>query len=55
MAGGWRNRHYEELHTLYSSPNIIVIIKSWRIRLAEYVESMRRKFSYRESQKERDH
>jgi hypothetical protein len=27
VAGGWRQMHNEELHNLYSSPNIIRIIK----------------------------
>jgi hypothetical protein len=29
---GWRKRHNEELHDLYSSPSIIRIVKSRRIR-----------------------
>jgi hypothetical protein len=28
VAGGWRRLHNEELHNLYSSPNIIKVIKS---------------------------
>jgi hypothetical protein len=28
VAGGWRRPHNEELHNLYTSPNIIRIIKS---------------------------
>jgi hypothetical protein len=28
VTGGWRKLHNEELHNLYSSPNIIRIIKS---------------------------
>jgi hypothetical protein len=31
---GWRKLHNEELHNLYSSPNIIRMIKSRRIRWA---------------------
>jgi hypothetical protein len=27
MTGGWRKLHNEELHNLYSSPNIIRVIK----------------------------
>jgi hypothetical protein len=34
---GWRKPHNEENHNLYSSPNIIRIIKSRRMRLAGYV------------------
>jgi hypothetical protein len=37
VAGGWRRLHNEELHNLYSSPNIITMIKSRRIRRAEHV------------------
>jgi hypothetical protein len=29
---GWRELHNEELCNLYSSPNIIRIIKLWRMR-----------------------
>jgi hypothetical protein len=28
VKGGWRKLHNEELHNLYSSPNIIRMIKS---------------------------
>jgi hypothetical protein len=31
MAGGWRKLHNEELHKLYSSYNIIRMIKSLEI------------------------
>jgi hypothetical protein len=30
MTGGWRKLHNEELHNLYSPPNIIRMIKSRR-------------------------
>jgi hypothetical protein len=36
VTGGWRKLHNEELHKLYSSPSIIRMIKSRRIRLVEY-------------------
>jgi hypothetical protein len=34
VTGGWRKLHNEELHNLYSSPSIIRIIKSRRMRWA---------------------
>jgi hypothetical protein len=37
VMGGWRKLHNEELHNLYSSPNIITIIKSRRMRWAGHV------------------
>jgi hypothetical protein len=37
----WRKLHNEELHKLYSSPNIIRMIKSRRIRWARHVARMR--------------
>jgi hypothetical protein len=36
----WRKLHNEELHNLYSSPNIIRMIKSRRMRWAEHVARM---------------
>jgi hypothetical protein len=35
--GSWRTMHNDELHSLYSSPNIVTIIKSMRIRWAGHV------------------
>jgi hypothetical protein len=40
VTGGWRKLHNEELHDLYSSPCIIRIIKSRRIRWAGHVARM---------------
>jgi hypothetical protein len=41
VAGGWRRLHNEELHNLYVSPNIIMVIKPRRIRWARHVGRMR--------------
>jgi hypothetical protein len=38
VTGGWRKLHNKELHNLYSSPSIIRIIKSRRMRWAGHVE-----------------
>jgi hypothetical protein len=35
--GGWRKLHNEELRDLYSSPSIIRIIKSMRMKWTEHV------------------
>jgi hypothetical protein len=43
VIGGWRKLHNELLHNLYSSPSIIRIIKSRRMRLAGHVARMRAK------------
>jgi hypothetical protein len=40
VTGEWRRLHNEELYALYSSPNIIRVIKLRRLRLAEHVASM---------------
>jgi hypothetical protein len=40
VTGGWRKMHNEELHNLYSSPSIIRIIKSRRMRWAGHVARM---------------
>jgi hypothetical protein len=32
VAGVWKKLHNEELHNLYSSPNIVRVIKSRRIK-----------------------
>jgi hypothetical protein len=37
VTGEWRKLHNEELHILYSSPNIIRQIKSRRLRWAGHV------------------
>jgi hypothetical protein len=38
--GSWRKLHNDELHSLYSSPNIVRVIKSRRIRWAGHVAHM---------------
>jgi hypothetical protein len=40
VTGEWRKLHNEELHNLYSSPDIISQIKSRRMRWAGHVASM---------------
>jgi hypothetical protein len=40
VTGDWRKLYIEELHKLYSSPNIIRMIKSRWIRRAGYVARM---------------
>jgi hypothetical protein len=40
VPGGWKKLYNEELHNLYSSPSIIRIIKSRRMRLAGHVARM---------------
>jgi hypothetical protein len=38
--GSWRKLHNDELHSLYSSPNIVRVIKSRRMRWVEHVARM---------------
>jgi hypothetical protein len=40
VTGEWRRRHNKELYALYSSPNIIRVIKSRRLRWAGHVAHM---------------
>jgi hypothetical protein len=40
VTGDWKKLHNEDLHNLYSSPNIIRMIKSRRMRWAEHVARM---------------
>jgi hypothetical protein len=39
-GGWWRKLHNDELHSLYSSPNIVRVIKSRRMRWEEHVACM---------------
>jgi hypothetical protein len=38
--GSWRKLHNDELHSLYSSPNIVRVIKSRRMMWARHVARM---------------
>jgi hypothetical protein len=40
VTGGWRKSHSEELRNFYSSPHVIKMIKSKRMRLVDYVACM---------------
>jgi hypothetical protein len=40
VTGGWRKRHNQELHDLYSSTSIIRVIMSRRKRLVRHVTRM---------------
>jgi hypothetical protein len=42
VTGEWRKQHNEELNDLYSSPNIVRVIKSRRMRWARHVARMGR-------------
>jgi hypothetical protein len=59
VTGGRRNLQNEELHNLYSSPSIIRMFKSRRMRRAGHVAGVGRRGMHMgcwwESQTERDH
>jgi hypothetical protein len=38
--GSWRKLQYDELHSLYASPNIVRVIKSRRLRCVGHVACM---------------
>jgi hypothetical protein len=40
VRGEWRKLHNKELHALYSSPNIIRVIKSIRLKRIGHVARM---------------
>jgi hypothetical protein len=58
VTGGWRKLHNEELHNLYSSPSIIRMVKSRRMRWAGHVARIGRRGMHIgywwESQEERE-
>jgi hypothetical protein len=47
VTEGWRKLHNEELHSLYSSPSIIRMIKSRRMIWAGHVARMEKMNAYR--------
>jgi len=59
VRGEWKKLHNEELNDLYSSPNIVRVIKSRRMRWAGHVARMERGEAYTGfwwgNVKERDH
>jgi hypothetical protein len=59
VAGDWWKLHNEEIHKLYSSPNIIRMFKSRRMRWSGHVARIGRRGLHVGywwgSQKERDH
>jgi hypothetical protein len=59
ITGGWKQLYNKELHNLHSSPNIIRVIKSMKMRWEGRVASVGEKRDLFRvlvvSQKERDH
>jgi hypothetical protein len=58
VTGRWRKLRNEELHNLYSSPSIIRIIKSKKMRWVGHVARMREKknaYWHWWGQREREH
>jgi hypothetical protein len=45
VTGEWRKLHNRELHDLYSSPNVIRITRSRRMRFAGHVARMGEKMN----------
>jgi hypothetical protein len=60
VKGEWRKLHYEELSDLYSSPNIVRVIKSRRMGWAEHIARLQARKSVQHgfwwgNLRERDH
>jgi len=56
VTGEWRKLHNEKLNNLYSSPNIVRVIKSRRMRWAGHVARLGEgRGVYRENLREGDH
>jgi hypothetical protein len=47
VTGGGRKLHNQELHNLYSSPRVVRVIKSRRMRWAGQVARMEKRYAYR--------
>jgi hypothetical protein len=43
VTAGWRKLHNEEIHNLYSSPSVIRMMKSKRMRLTWHVARIEEK------------
>jgi hypothetical protein len=46
VTGVWRKLHNEEFHYLYSSPTIVQVIKSRRMKWAEHIARLGREEAY---------
>jgi hypothetical protein len=47
VTGEWRRLHYKYVYVLYSSPNIIRVIKSRRLRWTAYVARLEKVEAYK--------
>jgi hypothetical protein len=46
VTGAWRRLHNEKLHDVYSSPNIVQVIKSRRVKWAREVGRVGERSAY---------